>query len=164
VSSAFFLFLDQRLQTGGPIITNLSPKSLASHDKLAELINATHCVIPKANCSDHDFHSKYRTFDGTCNNLQHPLWGAASVPFNRIIKAKYWDTEGCGEPHGFPGQLLAAPLPSPHLISKRYVKHRKPGNRGGTFSHMMMQWGQFLDHDITFTAESEGSEHCALPR
>ena len=156
-------FLDQRLQSAGAIITNLSPISLASHDKLAELINATHCVIPKANCSDVNFHSRYRTFDGTCNNLQHPLWGAANVPFKRIIKAKYWDTEGFGEPYGFPGQSMTL-LPSPHLISKRYVSHRKPGNRRGTFSHMMMQWGQFLDHDLTFTAESEGSDHCALPR
>lgn len=158
-------FLDQRLQSGGPVITKLSPISLASHDKLEKLINATHCVIPKANCSDVKFHSQYRTFDGTCNNLEHPLWGAANVPFNRMIKAKYWDTEGFGEPYGFPGQLLPEPkLPSPHLISNRYVNHRKPGNREGKFSHMMMQWGQFLDHDITFTAETEGSKHCGLPR
>ena len=82
-----------------------------------------------------------------------------------MIKAMYWDTEGFGEPYGFPEQLLPEPkLPSPHLISNRYVNHRKPGNREGQFSHMMMQWGQFLDHDITFTAETEGSEHCGLPR
>lgn len=150
--------------TNDQLITKLSPIVLASRDKLAELINATHCVIPVANCSNQRFHSKYRTFDGTCNNLNNTLWGAANIPFKRMVKAKYWDADGLGEPYGFPGQLRVASLPSPHWISKRYVNHRTSGDRGGKFSLMMMQWGQFLDHDLTFTAESDGSEHCALPR
>ena len=162
VFNLFFYFLDQRLQRDGPIITNICPIFLASHDKLEKLIDTTHCIIPKANCSDWDL--KYRKFDGTCNNLEHPLWGAANVPFNRIIKAKYWDTEGYGEPYGLPGQESGVDLPSPHLISERYIKRRTKDRKNGDFTHMMMQWGQFLDHDITFTAESEGSARCAFPR
>lgn len=26
---------------------------------------------------------KYRRYDGLCNNLQHPTWGATNTPFQR---------------------------------------------------------------------------------
>ncbi|KAG6441268.1 hypothetical protein O3G_MSEX001737 [Manduca sexta] len=35
--------------------------------------------------------SRYRTIDGTCNNLNKPTWGAASMPYARILPAKYGD-------------------------------------------------------------------------
>lgn len=160
-----FSYIDPRLRSAGPIISNLETVSLASPEKLQEIINESQCVVPKVDCSDHITNSTYRTFDGTCNNLENPLWGAANVPYNRIIKARYWDTEQLGEPVGFPGQEFAPPLPSPHVISTSYVLSRQNGTGTGTkFSHMMMQWGQFIDHDITFTAESEGSESCEVPR
>ena len=41
------------------------------------------------NCSDMCFHRKYRTFDGTCNNLLHPMWGASLTPFNRLLSPVY---------------------------------------------------------------------------
>lgn len=28
---------------------------------------------------------KYRRFDGLCNNVEHPTWGAAMTPFQRLI-------------------------------------------------------------------------------
>ena len=35
--------------------------------------------------------SKYRNIDGTCNNLQRPLWGASNSPLQRILPPKYDD-------------------------------------------------------------------------
>lgn len=35
--------------------------------------------------------AKYRTIDGSCNNLEHPYWGKSFTPFDRFIKAEYQD-------------------------------------------------------------------------
>lgn len=49
---------------------------------LAQLSDCTaHRVNP--NCTDMCYHNKYRTIDGSCNNLQHPLWGSSLSAFRR---------------------------------------------------------------------------------
>ena len=35
--------------------------------------------------------ARYRTFDGTCNNLLNPWWGSANIPFRRLLDANYAD-------------------------------------------------------------------------
>jgi hypothetical protein len=35
--------------------------------------------------------AKYRTIDGSCNNLQNPLWGRSNRPHRRFLKAQYMD-------------------------------------------------------------------------
>ncbi|XP_048581153.1 peroxidasin isoform X2 [Nematostella vectensis] len=142
----------------------LGPSSLASASKLSEIIRELNCTHRKVNCSDTRFNARYRTMDGTCNNLDNPLWGSAPVPFSRMSDPVYYDDNRLSDPVGFPDQPFAPSLPSPHFISKEFFIHSrraKPGESG--YSHMLMQWGQFLDHDITFTAESEGAQKCFLP-
>ena len=106
--------------------------------------------------------------DGTCNNLNHTLWGAAPNPYRRILDAVYHDVDSLSDPIGFPNQPSAPNLPSAHAISQQFFIHidkaRDVHASGMRYTHMLMQWGQFLDHDVTFTAESEGSEKCILPR
>ena len=42
--------------------------------------------------------TRYRTIDGTCNNLQHPSWGSARTAFRRLLAPHYLDgTEGEGK-------------------------------------------------------------------
>ena len=90
-------------------------------------------------CSD-CFHRKYRSFDGTCNNLDHPLWGAAEVPFKRLQQPAYED--GLGLPVGWGGGKPSARVISQKLLSTQQVT----GN--SKYTHMLMQVGQFLDHDL----------------
>lgn len=35
--------------------------------------------------------ANYRTFDGSCNNLDNPWWGTTNVPFRRLLNANYAD-------------------------------------------------------------------------
>lgn len=35
--------------------------------------------------------SKYRTFNGSCNNLKMPSWGSTNTPFLRLLGAEYDD-------------------------------------------------------------------------
>ena len=80
--------------------------------------------------------------------------------------AKYYDVDGISDPIGFPDQPEAPSLPSPHEISAKFFEHQKTPESSNIhgYSHMLMLWGQFVDHDMTLTAESEGGDHCLFPR
>lgn len=43
---------------------------------------------PVVTCNPDD---KYRTFNGSCNNLRNPNWGAALTPFYRLMNAEFND-------------------------------------------------------------------------
>ncbi|XP_074134262.1 putative oxidoreductase PXDNL isoform X3 [Sminthopsis crassicaudata] len=56
---------------------------LVSPHYLSLIANLSGCTAHRRspNCSDICFHQKYRTHDGTCNNLQNPMWGASMTAF-----------------------------------------------------------------------------------
>ena len=112
--------------------------------------NVTKCNESRRlfNCRIPTIH-KYRTIDGTCNNLRRPLWGASNTEFRRVLSAVYED--GISRPVGSRQQLMGRffdpPWPSSRHLSEKIVDidddiHSKK------LTHMHMQWGQFLDHDI----------------
>lgn len=57
--------------------------------------------------------------------------------------------------------ILGGSLPSPRLISTRV--HRDRNEEMPTLTLMFMQWGQFLDHDITATAQARAFNN-SIPR
>lgn len=85
-------------------------------------------------------HRKYRTIDGTCNNLDYPLRGASEVPFIRLLSPDYED--GIGLPRGWSEQRPSARVISRSIIAAKEVS---PSEQ---YTLMLMQVGQFLDHDI----------------
>ncbi|XP_022821553.1 chorion peroxidase-like [Spodoptera litura] len=100
--------------------------------------------------------SRYRTTDGTCNNLENPLrWGVSKTPFRRVLPADYGD--GVSSPRqGVDG----AALPSARDVS--VTVHRPSYAHDSAFTVMLAVWGQFVDHDITATALSKGQNGTAL--
>lgn len=94
--------------------------------------------------------SKYRTFDGSCNNLNHPSWGKSYSPFQRLLSPRYFD--GINAPRiAYDG----GPLPSAREVSYRIIPDQNiPSSK---FTLLVMQWGQFLDHDLSLTALSAAS-------
>lgn len=107
--------------------------------------------------------SPFRTFDGTCNNLDKPHLGAAETTFIRIQPAQYFDADGINDPIGYPDQPNAPDLPSPFEISKDFIKD-KVATSSPDLTHAVMQIGQFVDHDLDLTADSEGSDECFISR
>jgi hypothetical protein len=49
---------------------------------------APFCTRRVATC---DPNSKYRTIDGTCNNLKYPLWGRSNRQHRRLLTPVYED-------------------------------------------------------------------------
>ncbi|XP_037529170.1 chorion peroxidase [Rhipicephalus sanguineus] len=84
---------------------------------------------------------RYREADGRCNNLQNPGWGSANSCMNRLLPPAYQD--------GVSSPRVAAdgsPLPNARKIS--YTVHPNVSNPATDITHMVMQLGQFIDHDF----------------
>ena len=97
-----------------------------------------------------DFASSYQTITGRCNNIKSPNWGAANIPFSRLASPKYGaDTTA---PRG-----VADELPNVRVVATAFPEKDNPDGR---VSSMIMQFGQFLDHDISSTSFPE--KRCCL--
>lgn len=127
----------------------LRNSSINKGDEIPELSECELEVLGElSGCSQHQreadcsscFHQKYRSIDGSCNNLDHPLRGASDTPFMRLIEPAYED--GVGLPVGWTGGK-----PSAREISRRVIA-TKQVTSDENFSLMLMQMGQFIDHDL----------------
>ncbi|XP_060072561.1 peroxidase-like protein [Ylistrum balloti] len=92
--------------------------------------------------------SRYRTADGTCNNVDHPFWASTMMPQTRFLPPQYEDEINAPRTKSINGRQL----PSTRLISN--VVHSNTG-QSSVYSkkstNMFMAYGQFLDHDILHT-------------
>ena len=120
---------------------------------LETLNRITNCTsaTPRYDCTTFEV-LKYRTYDGTCNNLFYPLAGAALTPFPRLLPAEYEDgvATPVGHEQAVNGSHASPPWPSARIVSWKVVRNSsltKPPVTAG-ITHMVMQWGQFLDHDV----------------
>ncbi|WKX96698.1 hypothetical protein Q1695_012829 [Nippostrongylus brasiliensis] len=90
------------------------------------------------------YHLMYRTLDGTCNNLEKPMQGAAFRQYIRHFPPMYDD--GVGEP--ISSIKISRPTARESnrvmLSSAQSVVHDK-------FNNLMMQFGQFMSHDMAKT-------------
>ncbi|KAM8915940.1 thyroid peroxidase [Spinachia spinachia] len=103
----------------------------------------------------HSHLNKYRSMSGLCNNRQNPLWGAANTPLVRWLPAEYEDGEG--EPKGWNRGRLhnGFQLPPPWDVSQNVIRSSTK-ETDGVYSHLLVEWGQYIDHDVTFTPQSKG--------
>ncbi|XP_078684536.1 myeloperoxidase-like isoform X3 [Branchiostoma floridae x Branchiostoma belcheri] len=98
---------------------------------------------------------EFRSANGRCNNRHNPLWGSAEQPFKRLTGPLYDDVLMTPRTTGRDG----TPLPSARLVSRTMHKDLRKSSYVNT--HMVMQFGQFLDHDITLTPNfQEEGLHC----
>ncbi|XP_076623399.1 peroxidasin [Colletes latitarsis] len=111
----------------------------------------------RQNCTNMCFHNKYRSIDGSCNNLRHPTWGSSYTGFHRVLQPIY--ENGFSTPVGWEKgrRYYGYPKPAARLISTTLVTTHNitPDER---ITHMVMQWGQFLDHDLDHSLPSVSRE------
>lgn len=82
--------------------------------------------------------------DGTCNNFRNPLRGAAYRPYTRLMAPQY--DNGLSEPVS----SIRNVRPSPREVSRGVLSTPKTVSMND-FNMMMMQFGQFLAHDMSKT-------------
>ena len=137
----------------------------------ASAIDLDHHCEENAPC---DPNTPYRSMSGHCNNLRNPGWGKSLTTFTRLLPSAYDDGRffrsrltifvsflvvvGISKPR-FLG-ATGTPLPSPRIVST--VIHPDISNLHSRYTLMTMQYGQFLDHDLTMTPIHKGF-HESIP-
>lgn len=97
-------------------------------------------------CPRNAFYERYRTFDGSCNNLNHTGWGKSNTPYTRILPPDYEDGISELRKTG----VTSRQLPNPRTVSLASIRWSERADSKA--SVMLMQWGQFIDHDLTLAA------------
>ncbi|KAJ2954273.1 hypothetical protein O0L34_g2524 [Tuta absoluta] len=123
--------------------------SVLSAQHLEVIARLSGCVAHRQikDCSDMCYHGKYRSIDGSCNNFAQPMWGASYTGFRRILFPVY--ENGFSEPVGWNKDMKynGFALPSARLVSTSIIS-TKEITEDIQITHMAMQWGQWLDHDL----------------
>ncbi|XP_046555328.1 peroxidase-like [Haliotis rubra] len=113
---------------------------------------------PDMDCGNHSVCCEetypYRTANGRCNNLVNPNWGESFIPFRRFMDPRYGD--GISSPRTMSTDGVTA-LPSARLVSTTIHEASDTSTLSNTNTHMLMTWGQFLDHDFTLTPVQQGA-------
>ncbi|XP_077526337.1 salivary peroxidase/catechol oxidase-like isoform X2 [Haemaphysalis longicornis] len=91
---------------------------------------------------------RYRTADGSCNNFDQPWRGSTFSTLVRLLPARYAD--GISRPRI---ATSGSPLPSGRQISQA-LSGRAASPEEPRATLMLMQWGQFVDHDVSLTTLS----------
>jgi len=121
----------------------LSKDTAKCRKQVLRLTSKIPSIEKKLKCNPHE---RFRSINGTCNNLKNPTWGAALTAFERIEGPDYADD--LSEPRKSQSNK---PLPNARDVSRKVhgsnADHSNPDSK--TLSHLAMIWGQFLDHDIT---------------
>uniref|UniRef100_A0AAY4C8U2 Thyroid peroxidase n=1 Tax=Denticeps clupeoides TaxID=299321 RepID=A0AAY4C8U2_9TELE len=132
-------------------------KEFLSVEHVELIANWSGCPSPiqPAACPRGGQSGKYRSITGLCNNRNNPLWGAANSALARWLPAEYEDGES--QPKGWNkgGRNRGFQLPLVREISKKFMQSSEsPILKDEAYSQMLVDWGQYIDHDISFTPQS----------
>jgi hypothetical protein len=89
-----------------------------------------------------NFLSKYRTMDGSCNNIAKPWLGQAGHEYKRLLAPAYDD--GVSSPRGSSGKVN---LPNARSVSQSLCNDNSQNDT--KWSHLLPIFGQFVSHDVT---------------
>jgi peroxidase len=147
------------------------PGSLLTHEEISTLMTEAGCRAREEEefeCFTPSF-QRFRTIDGVCNNLDNPLLGATDTALPRLIPSQYED--GISSLRGniqnrqgglFNTTAFVPPNPSARHISQTVILDIPQDER---LTHILMQFGQFIDHDLSLSPEledecAERAQHC----
>ena len=146
-------YAQELLHTPGNLLTAQEIYEIYKYSGCASYFNKT--VKYGCHCAQDEV---WRRSDGTCNNQYYPRYGSAQSPMRRILNAQYDD--GISMPRGLmqledldildtePG---GPPNPNPRVVSTTIITDVNLTDSNHTL--MIMQWGQFMDHDLDFMPE-----------
>ncbi|GBP47663.1 Peroxidase [Eumeta japonica] len=89
--------------------------------------------------------SRYRSIDGSCNNLQRAALGVPQTPYGRLVPFNYADGV-----YAMPRSVSGGELPNPRQLSLLLFPDRQLVDPVWTLN--TQQWGQIITHDMSLTA------------
>uniref|UniRef100_A0A8D8RDW0 Peroxidase n=1 Tax=Cacopsylla melanoneura TaxID=428564 RepID=A0A8D8RDW0_9HEMI len=98
------------------------------------------CKSVQLPCTD----NKYRTIDGTCNNLKYGNWGTPKTKYGRLLPPKYADGI-----KAVPTSVAGTELPGARLISIVMFPDLPVDDHLWTLS--TMSWAQIITHDMSMS-------------
>ncbi|XP_078082049.1 myeloperoxidase-like [Mustelus asterias] len=106
-------------------------------------------------CKSDCWSNRYRTFTAVCNNRRKPRLGAANTALTRWLPARYED--GISLPVGWTPdtKISGFTLPLVRDVSNKILNvSNEDVSSDSVLSHLFMQWGQWIDHDLTLSPMS----------
>lgn len=100
--------------------------------------------LERFTCPKNKMSSKYRMFDGSCNNPVRSSWGQALTGYKRLLHPRYAD--GIEQPHRAASRN---DLPSPRLVSVVLCDNMDVPEEKKTI--VLPLWSQFIFHDLVHT-------------
>ncbi|XP_040014373.1 eosinophil peroxidase [Xiphias gladius] len=132
---------------------SLNATDLLSKEDLQRLSQITGCEarVHLPSCASTPNLNRYRTATSVCNNLKNPRLGASNTPFARWLPAEYDDC--ISQPKGWNNRTINAfLLPLVRQVSNNILSTTDMGVVDDRqFTHMVTLFGQWNDHDVTFT-------------
>ncbi|KAK6305404.1 hypothetical protein J4Q44_G00241840 [Coregonus suidteri] len=133
---------------------SLNATDLLTPEELDTIVRVTGCAarVSKPSCRNTPNMNKYRTATSVCNNLKYPRLGASNTPFTRWLPAQYDD--GVSRPNGWDRntRFNNFVLPLVREVSNRILATNDSGVVSDReFTHFVTFFGQWNDHDMTFT-------------
>ncbi|XP_049871217.1 peroxidase-like [Pectinophora gossypiella] len=124
-------------------------------NQVIRLNDVSYCEPILLSCARQE---KYRSIDGSCNNLEHPGWGRSGSALTRIATPRYSDGI-----YAMPVAVSGRQLPNPRVLSTKMFTDQPVASQALTY--LNMQWGQFVTHDLVYqvmeTTEEGGIQCCA---
>jgi hypothetical protein len=87
--------------------------------------------------------SRYRTMDGSCNNIARPYTGMAGTEYKRLRAPVYADNKSLPRSTAANG----AALPNPRALSAKLCPDNSATDK--VWTNLLPIFGQFVTHDIT---------------
>ncbi|KAK5900867.1 hypothetical protein CgunFtcFv8_025790 [Champsocephalus gunnari] len=133
---------------------SLNVTDLLSEEDLNKLSEITGCAsqVTFPSCRTTPNLNTYRTATSVCNNIKNPRLGSSNTPFARWLPAEYDDAisqpKGWDRTRRFNNFLL----PLVRQVSNNILSTTDAGVVNDLeYTHMVTMFGQWNDHDITFT-------------
>ncbi|CAN9504912.1 unnamed protein product [Ophioblennius macclurei] len=132
---------------------SLNATDILSKEDLMKLSEITGCAarIRVPQCNSIPNINRFRTITSVCNNLQSPRKGASNTAFRRWLPSEYDD--GISEPKGNSSRRINNfLLPLVRQVSNNILRTTDAEVESDReITHMVTIFGQWIDHDLTFT-------------
>jgi len=145
-----------KAEFGSPFQLEVNAALLDAEGEPGGVVDEDGCPEESRKCLELDL--SFRTLTGRCNSFTFPDFGAALQPLRRLLPARYAD--GVSQPRT-KSSASGIALPSARDVSLALHQERDILSDSER-SHAVMQWGQFIDHDLDATPQNRATDGSSL--